>query len=120
MIKLTIPGRLPGLNEYTKACRSNRYAGAKMKQDTENIICWEIKRQLGNKVFTAVTLKFSWYEPNKRRDYDNIAFAKKFVLDSLQACLTLSGDGWKNIKGFSDEFCVDKQNPRIEIEISEV
>ena len=32
---LIIPGRLSGLNEYTKACRSNRYVGAKMKKENE-------------------------------------------------------------------------------------
>ena len=119
-VKFIIPGRLPGLNEYTRACRTNKYDGAKMKAQIESDICWEIKRQLGNKVFDTVRLKFNWYEPNKRRDYDNIAFAKKFVLDALQANSTISGDGWKYIKGFSDEFFVDKKNPRVEIEISEV
>lgn len=33
--KFFIPGRLPGLNDYTAANRYNRYAGAKMKKDTE-------------------------------------------------------------------------------------
>ncbi len=118
--KLVIPDRLPGLNEYIRACRSNRYDGAKMKRATEEIIQWEIKRQLKRKVFTAVTLRFGWYEPDKRRDKDNIAFAKKFVLDALQAVGTLAGDGWKQVIGFSDQFYVDKQFPRVEIEIEEV
>jgi Holliday junction resolvase RusA-like endonuclease len=117
---IIIPGRLPGLNEYTKACRSNRYAGAKMKERAENIIQLEIKRQIKVKHIGPVTLNFNWYEPNKRRDYDNIAFAKKFILDSLQACETLQGDGWKYIRGFSDKFYVDKKNPRIEVEIEAV
>jgi len=32
----------------------------------------------------------------------------------------LKNDGWNDIEGFSDEFFVDKQNPRVEVEISEV
>lgn len=119
-MKLVIPGRLPGLNDYIKACRANKYAGAEMKQNTENLIQAEINNQLRRKSFNTVTLKFSWYEPNKKRDKDNIAFAKKFVLDALQAAGTLSGDGWGQVAGFSDEFEIDKQNPRVEIEIEAV
>ena len=33
--KLTIPGRLPGLNELIDAERSNRYKGAQLKKDAE-------------------------------------------------------------------------------------
>lgn len=32
----------------------------------------------------------------------------------------LKNDGWKEITGFSDEFFVDVNNPRIEVEIEEV
>jgi hypothetical protein len=120
MSKLVIPGKLPGLNDYIEACRANKYAGAEMKQQAEEIIRWEVKRQLRRQVFTAVALKFSWYEPNRKRDKDNIAFAKKFILDAMQATGTLTGDGWGQVVGFRDEFYVDKQNPRVEIEIEAV
>ena len=33
-----IDGRLPSLNEYINAERSNRYKGAKLKKDTERAI----------------------------------------------------------------------------------
>lgn len=46
--KLTIPGRLPGLNELIEAERSNRYKGAQLKKDAERRICAEIRRQLGS------------------------------------------------------------------------
>jgi len=32
----------------------------------------------------------------------------------------LDNDGWKNIKGFTDDFAVDKGSPRIEVVIVEV
>lgn len=35
--KLTIPGRLPGLNELIEAERSNRYKGAQLKKDAERL-----------------------------------------------------------------------------------
>lgn len=117
---LIIPGTLPGLNDYIKACRADKYAGADMKKTTEEFIGWEIRRQLKNKCFISVVITFSWYEPKKNRDKDNIAFAKKFILDALQEVGTLSGDGWGQVVGFSDEFYIDKDNPRVEIEIRAV
>ena len=38
MLQFTIEGRLDGLNEYTKANRSNRYAGGKMKSKNEMFV----------------------------------------------------------------------------------
>lgn len=63
---------------------------------------------------------FRWYEPNKKRDLDNICSAKKFIQDALVKMGVLQGDGWRHIIGFSDEFYIDKDNPRIEVEIKEV
>ena len=90
-----------------------------MKKDIEEIIVWEIRRQLKKNQFVSVVIIFSWYEPRKNRDKDNIAFAKKFILDALQATGTLSGDGWGQVIGFSDEFYIDKERPRVEIELKE-
>lgn len=58
---------------------------------------------------------FRWYEKDRRRDKDNVAMAKKFILDSLQEMDIIRNDGWKEIIGFVDEFFIDKENPRIEV-----
>jgi Holliday junction resolvase RusA-like endonuclease len=118
-MKLVLQGRLPSLNDYINSCRRNRYDGANLKKVVEEYICCEIKKQTKDK-FDTVALTFSWYEANKKRDLDNIAFAKKFILDALQTTDTLTGDGWGQVIGFSDEFYVDKENPRVEIEIKAV
>ena len=117
-MRFIVPGRLPGLNDYTKANRSNKYAGAKMKSDAENFINlylpnWE---QYTNKV----VIEFNWYEKDERRDPDNIVFAKKFILDALVAKGVLQGDSMKYVKGFVEIIGVDKDNPRIEVDIHEV
>lgn len=118
MAILTIQGKLAGLNDYTRACRSNRYIGAKMKADAESKITACIKQQIPNVHFDGtVELKFRWYEPNKKRDLDNVCFAKKFILDALVSNRTIVADGWKGVIGFTDEFFIDSQNPRIEVEI---
>lgn len=119
-ILLIIPGQLPNLNEYTKACRSNKFAGAKMKKDAEQIIEFEIYRQLKNqKIEGTAELHFRWYEPNRKRDLDNVCFAKKFILDALVNKQIIQCDGWQGVRGFTDQFFVDKENPRIEVEIGE-
>lgn len=120
MAILTIQGTLPNLNNYTLACRTNRYAGANMKAKAEKIITAAITEQIPDVHYEQkAELKFKWYEPNKKRDLDNICFAKKFILDALVTNKTIIADGWRGVIGFTDEFYVDKENPRIEVEIIE-
>jgi len=90
-----------------------------MKNQIEHLIILCSKRHKG-KVTKPVTAKFTWYEENRRRDKDNIAFAKKFIFDGLVKAGVLKGDGWDYVAGFSDDFKVDKHKPRVEIEIREV
>lgn len=118
---LTIEGNLPNLNDYTRACRSNKFAGAEMKKKAERIITHYIKQQLKDvSIKGKARLEFRWYEPNKRRDLDNICFAKKFILDALVNNEIIFADSWKGVVGFTDEFFIDKANPRIEVDIEEV
>lgn len=118
---LILPGRLPGLNEYSAAERTHRQGGARFKKEVESKIYYYIKQQLRGVKFTKpVHIKYNWIEKNRYRDKDNIAFAKKFVQDALVTAGVLANDGWKEVDGFSDSFEVDKNNPRIEISIKEV
>ena len=97
-----ISGKLPGANDYINACRRNRYAAAKLKEDTERLICMQICDR--NPVDRAVRLRFTWHEGNRRRDKDNVAFAKKFALDALQKCGVLPNDNNRYSEGFEDVF----------------
>lgn len=118
MVTLVIEGQLPNLNDYTKACRTYKMAGAKMKKDAEKVVSFFIMQQLHDVKFEGtVELNFRWYEPNKKRDLDNICFAKKFILDALVNNGTIEADGWKGVIGFTDSFFIDKENPRIEVDI---
>ena len=120
MIILTIGGSLVGLNEYTKANRTNLHVGANMKKKTETMITSFIQQQLhGVETIERCTIRFVWVEKDRRRDLDNIAFAKKFILDALVKNGILKGDGWSCVTGFSDSFRVDKERPRIEVYIEE-
>ena len=118
---LIIAGRLDNMNDYTSACRTNQYKGAKLKQKNENVVKQAIYEQLGRlRIKNPVRMLYRWYEPNKRRDLDNIsAFGRKVIQDALVNTRVLQDDGWRYVKGFQDEFYVDKGNPRIEVEIIE-
>ena len=119
--RVTIKGTLPNMNDYTNAQRVNRYMGAKLKKDAQTLCAWCIKSQLKNiRIQNPVVLHYFYYEPNRKRDLDNIAgFAHKVIQDALVECGVLQNDGWQNIIGFSDHFAIDKENPRIELIIEE-
>lgn len=77
--KLTIPGLLPGLNEYIDAERSykGKYKAASMKRQAQNVIGYMIRTQLRGVRFTRpVVIRYLWVEPSRRRDKDNIALRK--------------------------------------------
>lgn len=94
--------KLPSLNDYIRACRASKYQGSSMKKNLEREIGIYIMRL---PVFTEpVKIHFHWVEGNKRRDYDNIAFAKKFILDAMVKSGKLADDNRKCVSGFTDSF----------------
>lgn len=118
---LTIPGRLPGLNEYTSACRTNHMTGAKMKQDSQDVVLWSIRAKMRRVHFEKpVFMLFTFYEKDRRRDRDNVAsYARKVIQDALVKAGTLEDDGWDYVTGYLDQFKVDSKNPRIVVEFIE-
>ena len=111
MIRIEIPFRLPGLNDYIAKINHNKYAGNKFKQDIEDSILWVLK-STKQKVEKPVKVKFIWYEQTKRRDKDNVCSAKKYILDALQKAKILPNDNNKYIAEIQDEF-VYKQGDKI-------
>lgn len=103
--------KLPGLNEVINANRTNRYSGAKMKKEIQELIGWHIVKAQndGNLRPTEKPCEviFEWHESSARRDCDNIASAKKFILDALQEYGIIKNDNQKYITGFKDVFIKD-------------
>lgn len=118
----TIKGRLQGLNEYTAANRRNPYAGGKVKKQCEDEVIWSIREQLGRlHIENPVLIYYKFFEQDRRRDNDNIlSCAAKFVQDSLVKTRVLPDDSQKIIHNFYFDTFVDKENPRIEVEITEL
>lgn len=92
-----------------------------MKQNNEFLVSLYIRQAKLKRVDKyPITLKITWYEENKRRDIDNITFATKFIQDALVKCGVLENDGQKQINKVIHDVQVDKNNPRIEVEIIEM
>lgn len=121
-MKLTVWGQLPGMNEFIDANRRNYHAGAKMKKEAEYIVTVCARKTLGRwRASSPVIMRYTWIEPNRKRDKDNISgFGRKIIQDALVKAGYLKNDGWREIIGFTDDFAVDKNEPRIEVEIEEV
>lgn len=120
--KFVIPGRFPGMNEFIAACNRHPKCGNRMKQENQRTVAMIARSKLrGIKVNEPIQINYTYYEPNRNRDLDNVSgFFHKICQDALVSCGILKNDGWNNIKGYSDRFFVDKENPRIEIELEEV
>ena len=115
-----IEGQLAGLNEYINAERTNRILGATLKKAQEGKIRFAIQQQLeGWSTAKPVEIDILWIEPNRRRDKDNIVFAKKFIFDAMVRERVIPNDGWKNIVRFTD-FVDVSDEPKIVVTVSEV
>lgn len=116
-MKFEIPGSLPGMNEIIEAAKSHFGAYAKMKEEHTTAITWLAKKL---PAYKRVVLVITWYEPDRRRDPDNIMAGQKFILDGMVAAGTIPNDSQKHIKGIIHRFAVDRKNPRIEVEIVDI
>lgn len=116
MIKLTFD-RLDGLNKIININRTNKYLASKHKKETEYYLSSEIKNQTQAK-YERIMIIFNWYEKDRRRDYDNVASAKKYILDALVKSELIPNDNQKHIYPmFIDNFYLDKEKPRVEVVI---
>lgn len=128
--KFTILGQLANLNDYLKAervtfrTRNGKFStkGNELKRKTQEYIISQIRRDLrGVHIDKMVDIHYDFYEPNKKRDKDNVwAFASKCTQDSLVLAKVLENDGWSCINSISADFYVDSDKPRIEVTLTEV
>lgn len=112
--ELTIPGRLPGMNDIISEGRRSRYKSAAQKKGWTRSVA--IMAQASGIPTQAgpVDLDIAWIEPNARRDPDNVSAGVKFILDGLVEAGVLEGDTRKHIGAIRHEFPEpDKKDPRV-------
>ena len=102
-----IPMKLPSLNEYIRVCRSNPFQASKFKKDLESDIVFYLAKL--PRFENPVKIHFHWVEENKRRDYDNVAYAKKHILDAMVKAGKLKDDNRKCVYAFTDTFDYGKE-----------
>lgn len=115
----TIPGTLPTLNEYVSRERAHRMIAAKLKRSTQDEIMWAIKAHKLPRFDSHVYVGFVWIRPDMRADKDNVAFAKKFILDALQEMGVIKRDSWKLCTPYDLDYAVNKNNPRTVVIIAD-
>ena len=116
-MKFDIEGRLPGLNEMIDAAKQGKgkyQPYAMMKEEYTTMVAWLAKKL---PAYEKVVLIITWYEPDRRRDPDNIMAGQKFILDGLVQAGVIPDDSQKYILGIYHRFMVDRKNPRVEVEI---
>jgi len=114
-----IPGELTALNEYIGFERTPRIgstlAANVKKRETERVRVGAL--ELPEVKTYPVKIIMTWYCKDRKHDPDNVAFAKKFILDGLVRAGVLKQDGWNQISGFVDNFELDPENPGVEVSI---
>lgn len=119
----TIPGTMPSLNEYLSACNRAPKIGNSMKHKYRKLAldCIRFSNCKNYKAKKPLIIHFVYYEPNKRRDKDNLdSMCRKCVFDGLQDSGVINNDGWAQIENYTHDFYVDSKNPRIEIYLEEI
>lgn len=113
-----IPGTLPQLNDYIRAERATRFAAARIKRDAHAKVIAALAQQVQLPRFhEPVDVTFTWYRPDRRTDKDNVAFAKKFILDALQKVSVIENDKWAMCTPYDGGYFIDKENPRTVVTI---
>lgn len=101
-----IHNRFPTLNEYIDCERGSTIAAAAMKKKCTEQVKEQCLSQKIKSVMGKVDLLFEWHS-STRHDPDNVAFAKKFILDGLQTAGVLENDNRKFIGTMADEIIND-------------
>lgn len=107
MISFNITSKLPTLNEYIGAERTNKYIAATLKKKFTNI-CAKSSLQIQKLPDKLYDLEIHWTVENNKADADNIYFAVKFILDGMVESGRIPKDGRKNIRHISHKINTDK------------
>lgn len=116
-MKIEIHGELPSLNEIIDAAKSHWSVYRDMKEMNTNLVAWTAKKLPS---IDRADITIIWYCKDRRKDKDNIMAGQKFIFDGLKEAGVIGNDGWKQIGDVTHRFRMDRNNPRIEIEINEV
>ena len=116
---IVIPGELPDLNQIISASKDHWGSYSSLKKANTQLVAFCTK-QATKRRYKKIDLDITWYCKDKRKDKDNIMAGTKFILDGLVQAGVIQNDGWANIGEIRHKFDLDKQDPRVEVKITEV
>jgi len=102
--RLTIGKKFPSLNDTLRKAKRHWANYHKEKSELTYLVKMHCKQQRLRKSRQPVFLQFTWYEPNRKRDMDNVSFAKKYVLDGMVEAGVLDNDSPRYISGWTERF----------------
>lgn len=106
------------LNDYIDSERTNRIIASSIKKKLTNIVIKQCLYANCNKPKYKVDMTFRWHVKG-RHDSDNIAFAKKYVLDGMVKAGVLENDNPKWVRHLKDYIYHDVKKPNLDyVEVS--
>lgn len=113
-MKVTVPGKFPGMNDIVAAAKKHYACYSKMKR--ENTQLFSLVTRNIPKVEGQADIIFTWNFKNKRRDPDNMMAAQKFILDGLVENGVLQNDTITYIHSINHSFNLsDSDSVQIEV-----
>jgi Holliday junction resolvase RusA-like endonuclease len=112
--EFSIRGKLRGMNEIA---RKHHNVYSREKKTEQETIAWEIVRQKVAHFRGPVAVSFHWWEPDDRRDPDNVCAGQKVILDAMVAMKVIKNDSQEYVKELYHHFHLDAHDPRIEVVI---
>lgn len=124
--RVTITKEYKGLNELLNGrffdSRRRKYLNP-VKQRNDYVCVEAIRKSdLANiHIDKPIIIHYAIYAKDKKHDKMNLLSAiDKSFEDALQKCGVIDNDGWNDIENITHSFCVDRQNPRVEIVVEEI
>lgn len=114
-MKFVIKGRLPSLNDMILASRGSVYGANQQKKRVQRDIIVQLPNVKVNEY--PVEIHVNFYEPDNRRDVDNVIAGCKFLLDALVAKGILVNDSRKYVSQIQAFVFTDRDDPRIEVAV---
>lgn len=109
---LVIDGTMRGMNDWRDAIQRSPHAGNDMARAAKKRVAALAREQRVPRFERPVVVTFDWYEPNKRRDLDNVAgTGQKWVLDGLVAADVLPDDNADHVVGIQHWLHFDALEP---------
>lgn len=109
-----IDSKLPSLNDYLHVCKHSQGYSKTFKQETDDLIGWELKRQKMDKIRISKPIigYITYIEPRRSRDVDNVYSASKYIFDGLQKMNVIENDNPTHLVDVKSNVIYDKNCTR--------